>query len=178
MIRYELIGRYGYADFPEDICFTRGPKTYVRYTAPTGVVSYHGLVTLRVACGATKAELTRYVTWLGASVVFPLTAILEAMRPAGSGPYFTNVTLTVICGGGTASHTLRVVHVGTCEREVLPLSEQNAAVEELTIYPFARKIAVYPGFSTTQLLYIPKGGGPISRVSKPPRGRSLRPRES
>lgn len=169
MIRYELSGGYGYADFPEGICFTRGPKTYVRYTAPTGVVSYHGLVTLRVACGATKAELTRYVTWLGASVVFPLTAILEAMRPAGSGPYFTNVTLTVICGGGTASHTLRVVHVGTCEREVLPLSEQNAAVEELTIYPFARKIAVYPGFSTTQLLYIPKGATDIARVETPER---------
>lgn len=170
MIRYELTGdgqSLGYADFPAGICFTRGPKTYVRYTAPTGVVAYQARVTLRVAYGTTTVELERYVTGLGASAVFPLTAILESLQPADGRTYFTNVALTVEVGGGKASHTLGIVHVGACEREVLPLSEQNAAVETLTNYPFARKIAVYPGFSTTQYLYIPKARTDTARVETP-----------
>lgn len=153
MIHLTLSGTGGDAYFPNKICFTRGRETYVRFVASKGVPSNPD-VTLTVKYGVTTVELKRTVAGKGASVVFPLAAILEPLRPADGEPYFVDVFLTVTFGSGTATHALDVVHVGTCDREVLPLSAQDAA-GGLTNYPFARRIAVYPAFPATQYLYVP-----------------------
>ena len=164
MKHYELSGTGGDVYFPNEICVTRGEGAYVRFTASKSFNILHPRVTLRVVHGETSVALVRLVPRAGASVVFPLTAILEATKPEDSKPYFTDVNLEVSYGTGTASHRLSVVHVGTCDREVQPLSAQEAAGETGTNYPFARKIAVYPAFSTTQYLYAPKVGGQTAQI--------------
>ncbi len=156
MIRYTLSGTGGTADFPNDICFTQEKSTFVRFTATAIDPDYGTEVKLRISYEATSIVLSRNVSGAGKSVVFPLTAILESLAADYSATFINNVVLIVEFGDGSATHTLNTILIGTCEKEIIPISAQNAAAGDVTNYPSARKIVVYPGFNITQSIFIPK----------------------
>lgn len=132
MIRYTLSGTGGTADFPNDICFTREKSTFVRFTATAIDPDYGTEVKLRISYGATSIVLSRNVSGAGKSVVFPLTAILESLAADYSATFINNVVLIVEFGDGSATHTLNTILIGTCEKEIIPISAQNAAAGDVT----------------------------------------------